>query len=60
MQYDKEVKLPVVRINRDKETGRVLSVKRIGTSRFSAKNNSEAFILKQDIKTRLKNLVPRA
>lgn len=56
MQQDKPVKIPTVKIERDKETQRVTNVKRLSNSTYTARNNAEAFILKQDMAAKLSKL----
>lgn len=56
MQVDKPVRIPEILIERDKETNRVINVKRIGTSTYTAKNNAEAYLLKIDMAKKIARL----
>lgn len=56
MQQDKPVKIPTIKIERDKETNRVLDVKRLANATYTAKNNAEAFILKLDMARKINKL----
>lgn len=56
MQQDKPVKIPTVKIERDKETQRVTSVKRLANSTYTAKDNAAAFLLKRDMAQKISKL----
>lgn len=56
MQADKPVKLPQVKIIRDKDTERVIDLKQAKSSSYTARNNAEAFLLKQEAARKIARL----
>lgn len=56
MQHDKKVKLKQVKIIRDKETDRIIDLKQAPSSTYTARNNAEAYLLKQTVATRIAKL----
>lgn len=56
MQNDKNVKIPTIKIERDKETLKITDIKKLANTIYTSKNNAEAFILKQEMKDKIKRL----